>query len=145
MTDDSTVSGLLKKRDELQRESASLREQMAIVSNSIDAIDQVLESFGFEGELEGKTPRAARVILFYRNELREYLLGELRKASGPLSSRQLASMVCQCEGKDAKDRRLVADITRRVGCALRRMRAVKMVHGYRDKSGAAVWSIESRF
>ncbi|MGO4869025.1 MAG: hypothetical protein ACLPGW_00185 [Roseiarcus sp.] len=139
MRDESTINGLLQKREELQRESAGLREQMAIVSNSIEAIDRVLEAFGFEGELEGKTPRAARVILFYRNELREYLLGELRKAERPLSSRELASMVCQCEGKDARDRRLVADVTRRVGCALRKMRAAKIVRGERDKSGAAVW------
>ena len=94
MRDELTINGLLQKREELQRESAGLREQMAIVSNSIEAIDRVLEAFGFEGELEGKTPRAARVILFYRNELREYLLGELRKAERPLSSRELASMVC---------------------------------------------------
>ena len=105
---------------------------MAVVSNSIEAIDRVLEAFGFEGELDGKTPRAARVILFYRNELREHLLGELRKADGPLSSRQLAERVSQCEGKDARDRRLVADVTRRVGCALRKMRAAKIVCGERD-------------
>jgi hypothetical protein len=89
MKDDSTVSGLLKKREELSRENASLREQIAIVENCNDAIDQVLEAFDFEGDLEGKTPRAARVILLYRNELREYLSGQLRKASEPLSSRQL--------------------------------------------------------
>ncbi len=55
---------------------------MAIVSNSIEAIDRVLETFGFEGELEGKTPRAARVILFYRNELREWLLASLGRLTG---------------------------------------------------------------
>ena len=141
MQDASVINGLLQKRADLQRESAGLREQMAVVSNGIEAIDRVLEAFGFEGELDGKTPRAARVILFYRNELREYLLGELRSADGPLSSRALAERVCQCEGKDARDRRLVADITRRVGCALRKMRAAKIVRGERDKSGAAVWEV----
>ena len=141
MQDASVINGLLQKRADLQRESAGLREQMAIVSNSIEAIDRVLEAFGFEGELDGKTPRAARVILFYRNELREYLLGELRNADGPLSSRQLAERVCQCEGKDARDRRLVADVTHRVGCALRKMRAAKIVRGERDRSGAAIWSV----
>ena len=137
-----TISGLLRKREELQRESAALREQMAIVANSIEAIDRVLEAFCFEGDLEGKTPRAARVILFYRNELREWLLAELRKDAEPLSSRQLAERVCQCEGKDARDRRLVSDVTRRVGCALRKMRAAKIIRGHRDKSGAAVWGIQ---
>ncbi len=142
--DQHTVSGLLRKRQELQRESAALREQMAIAANSIEAIDRVLEAFGFAGELEGKSPRAARVILFYRNELREYLLGELRKADKPLSSRELASLVCQCEGRDARDRRLLADVTRRIGCALRKMRAAKMVAGERDKTGAAVWALSQK-
>jgi hypothetical protein len=142
MRDESTINGLLQKREELRREGATLREQQAIVANSIEAIDRVLEAFGFGGELEGKSPRAARVILFYRNELREYLLGELRKAAEPLSSRRLAEMVCQCEGKDARDRRLVADVTRRVGCALRKMRAAKMVEGRRDRTGAAVWTAQ---
>jgi hypothetical protein len=142
--DGATTKGLLRKRNELQRECASLREQMAIVSNNIETIDRVLEAFGLEGELEGKTPRAARVILFYRNELREYLLGELRRADRPLSSRELASMVCQCEGKDARDRRLVADITRPVRCALRKMRAAKIVRGERDGSGSAIWTVAKK-
>lgn len=47
------------------------------------------------------------------------------------------------EGKDARDRRLVAGVTRRVGCALRKMRAAKLVRGERDKSGAAVWSVDT--
>jgi len=52
-------------------------------------------------------------------------------------------MVCQCEGKDARDPRLVADVTRRVGCALRKVRAAKMVVGRRHRSGAAVWNLSS--
>lgn len=141
MRDESTVNGLLQKREELQRETAMLREQMAVTANSIEAIDRVLEAFGFQGELDDKTPRAARVALFYRGELRAFLLGRLREADRPLSSRELAVMVCQTDGKDARDRRMVGDVTRRVGCALRKMRATKSVQGHRDKSGAAVWSV----
>ena len=142
MTDDSTISGLLKKREELQRENAELRERIAIISNDVEAIDRVLDTFGYHGELVGKTPRQARIVLFYRNELREYLLAELRKAEKPLSSRALACLVCQCEGKDARDRRLLTDVTRRVGCALRKMRASGVVGGHLDKRGAAVWAID---
>ena len=141
MTDESTIYGLLKKRDELQRESAELRERMAVAANAIDAIDQVLETFGHTDNLEGRTPRAARVVLFYRNELRSFLLDQLRKAKGPLSSRQLACIVCETEGKSTGDRRLLNDVTRRVGCALRRMRATKAVEGHRGKDGSAVWSV----
>ncbi len=41
-------------------------------------------------------------------------------------------------GEGRGDRRLLADVTRRVGCALRKMRAGKAVQGHRDKSGPAV-------
>jgi len=141
MHDESVVNGLLAKREELLRENADLRERMAVISNDIEAIDRVLDAFGYAGELKGGTPRQARIVLFYRNELREYLLAELRKAERPLSSRELACLVCQCEGKDARDRRLLADVTRRVGCALRKMRATKTVQSKRDASGAALWTV----
>ncbi|KQQ25943.1 hypothetical protein ASF58_13535 [Methylobacterium sp. Leaf125] len=77
-------------------------------------------------------------MLFYRHELREYLLAELRKAGEPLTARQLALLVCQTEGKDGRDRRLLADVTRRVGCALRKMRASRIVEGERTQAGQ-VW------
>ena len=141
MRDESLVNGLLAKREELQRENAELRERMAILVNDLDALDRVLASCGYRGELIGSTPRQARIVLFYRNELPEYLLAELRKADKPLSSRDLVCRVCQCEGKDAADRRLLADGTRRVGCSLRKMRSQGSVYGERDKSGAAVWSV----
>jgi hypothetical protein len=90
MTDESTINGLLRKREELQRENAELRERTAIVANDIEAIDRVLDTFGYQGELEGRTARAARIVLFYRNELRQYPLAKLRKADRPRSSRELA-------------------------------------------------------
>ena len=135
-----TIAGLLRKREELLREQSDLRERTAILANDVDALDRVLDTFGYQGELVGGTPRQNRIVLFYRNELRDYLLSELRKAAEPLSSRQLACLVCQCEGKDARDRRLLTDVTRRVGSALRKMRVTGVVEGRRGSDGSAVWS-----
>lgn len=140
MNDQTLINGLLAKREELSRENAELRERMAIVSNDIEALVRVLDSCGYRGELVGNTPRQARIVLFYRNELREYLIAELRKADGPLTSRQLACLVCQCEGKDHRDRRLLTDVTRRVGCALRKMRSGKIVEAERAGAGQ-VWRL----
>ena len=60
------VSGLLQKRSDLEKENAECRERMALIANDIQAIDRVLNAFGYSGPLEGRTPRAARIILFYR-------------------------------------------------------------------------------
>ncbi|WP_156398941.1 hypothetical protein [Methylobacterium sp. Leaf469] len=138
MQDQTLINGLLAKREELSRENADLRERMAVLANDIETLDRVLDACGYRGELVGSTPRAARIVLFYRNELRDYLLAELRKAVEPMTARQLAESVCQTEGKDSRDRRLLTDVTRRVGCALRKMRASRMVEGERTQAGQ-VW------
>ena len=139
MEDATLINGLLAKRVELCNLNAELREKIAVVANDIDAVERVLDSLGYQGEAV-TTPRAARIVLFYRNELREYLLAELRKATGPMTARELAVKLCEVEGKDWQDRRLVTDVVRRVGCALRKMRATRVVEGQRTQSGQ-VWRV----
>ena len=139
MDNATLINGLLAKRVELCALNCELRERMAVVSNDIDAVERVLDSLGYQGAAV-TTPRAARIVLFYRNELREYLLAELRKAAEPLTARELAQRLCQVEGKDWQDRRLLTDVVRRVGCALRRLRASRVVEGERTQAGQ-VWRL----
>ena len=140
MEDQTLINGLLAKRQELTNLNAELRERMAIVANDIEAVERVLDSIGYQGQLVGNTPRAARIVLFYRNELRDYLRAELAKSEEPLTARELAQRLCQVEGKDWQDRRLMTDVTRRVGCALRKMRATRVVDGERTQAGQ-VWRL----
>lgn len=142
-TYEHTIAGLLSRRAELMTETAELRERMAIVANDIEAVDRVLDSFGYTGDLDGRTARQARIILFYRNELRTFLQRELAKAERPLSTRELAMLLCQTEGKDGKDRRLLADVTKRASKALREMRRQAIVVSQMDSKGAFVWSIRA--
>ena len=137
MDDATLINRHLAKCVELHAINCDLRERMAVVSNDIEAVERVLDSLGYQGEAV-TTPRAARIVLFYRNELREYLLAELRKAPAPMTARELAVVLCQTEGKDWQDRRLVTNVVRRVGCALRRLRASRVVEGERTQAGQ-VW------
>ena len=139
MEDATLINGLLAKRAELVNLNAELRERIAVVANDIEAVERVLDSLGYQGEAV-TTPRAARIVRFYRNELREYLLAEMRKASAPMTARELAVKLCEVEGKDWQDRRLITDVVRRVGCALRKMRATRVVEGERTQAGQ-VWRI----
>ena len=139
MDDATLINGLLAKRVELCALNCELREKIAVVANDIEAVERVLESLGYQGEAV-VTPRAARIVLFYRNELREYLLAELRKAPAPMTARELAVKLCEVEGKDWQDRRLITDVVRRVGCALRKMRATRVVEGERTSAGQ-VWRV----
>jgi hypothetical protein len=139
MKDETTISGLLQKRADLEREKAECHVRMATIVNDLDAIDRVLEAFSYPGDIEGKTARVARIILFYRNELREFVQGELAKAARPLSLRELSQLVCQTDGKDGRDRHLLADISKRVANALRQMRRRGIVASEKNARGLLVW------
>jgi hypothetical protein len=63
---------------------------MATIRTDVEAIDRGLDSLGYEGELESRTARTERIVLFYRNELRSFILKELRGSDRQLSTRELA-------------------------------------------------------
>lgn len=137
---DQTINGLLHKRDELMGEFYALRERMAELHNDVAAIDRVLDALGYDGDLQDRQPRATRLIIFARNELRAFLLHELRKGE-PLSSRDLAERICSEEGKDIRDQRMVMDVTRRVSKAMRLLRERGAVRGDKDRMRRFVWSL----
>lgn len=136
-----TISGLLKRRAELMDETVVLRERMAGVATDIEAIDRVLDAFGYTGELANRTARQERIILFYRNELRDYLVKALREAGAGLSTRQLAQRLCQTEGKDFHDRRLLGDVVRRCSKALRQMRYHGIIVEAGSDRGTILWGL----
>lgn len=139
---DHAISGLIRKRDEMLEEIAVTRERLAVLSNDIEALDRVLERLGYDGPVK-LTPRVPRVVLFYRGELRQFLLGSLRD-HGPSTSRQMAERLIQMEGKDARDRRMMADVVRRIGKALRQMMEAGISVRER-RNGEFVWRLASAF
>lgn len=137
-----TINGLLGRRTEIMEEMAVTRERLAVLSNDVEAIDRVLESLGYAGEIKLST-RAPRIVLFYRGELRQFLAGYLRD-NGPSTSRQMAEALIQMEGKDARDRRMMNDIVKRIGKALRQMMELKMITRTAEKiKGEYVWQLDT--
>lgn len=136
------ISGLLRRREEMMSEIAVTRERLAVLSNDVESLDRVLETLGYEGDVK-LTPRVPRVVLFYRGELRQWLRNRLEEA-GPQTSRQLAVALVQMEGKDDRDRRMMNDIVRRMGKALRQMQDVGIVtRSPKPIRGEYVWAIST--
>ena len=84
--------------------------------------------------------RQSRLVIFQRNELRQFLLREVRKGE-PLSSRDLAERICSEEGKDIHDQRMVMDVTRRVSKAMGLLQDAKAVKGEKDRMRRYVWRV----
>ncbi len=123
----STVNGLIKRQHELQKEAQDLADRQAQIINDLDAIARCIQALGHSGPFELRPVRQARIILFYRNELRGWLRGELEKKTGPVRTAELARVLCQMEGKAPEDARLFQDVTRRVCGALSQMRDMGQV------------------
>ncbi|HTV70182.1 MAG TPA: hypothetical protein VMF90_16770 [Rhizobiaceae bacterium] len=137
----NTIAGLLRKRGEMLANLGDLREQIAVLSNDLESLERILETLGYEGDLMTKASRAPRIVLFYRGELRSFLRQSL-KEHGPSTSRELAERLIQIEGKDGRDRRMMNDVVRRMGKALRQMRDGGIVSRSKEKiRGEYLWTL----
>ncbi len=141
-TYEHTINGLRQRRAELMQEIAVLQEKLAVLANDLDAINHVLTRFGDTQKID-VTTRVPRIVLFYRGQLQQFLLTELRER-GPATTRDLCERLVQLENKDKRDQRMMADIISRVGKALRRMHQHGLIIGTKTKTmGQYLWRISS--
>lgn len=138
---DHTISGLLTKRADLFAEAEHIRDRLAEIKNDIGAIDRVLDTLGYAGDLDAAMPRQKREVIFGRGELIRGILAELRHAEGPLSSREIAQNLVSLRGEDARDRKYVSDLTCRVSKALRQSRDDGAVRSSVDAKGNVFWAV----
>lgn len=141
-TFEHTVNGLLTKRADLFNEAERLRDRMAEIKNDIGAIDRVLQSLGYEGDLDAKMPRQKRQVLFGPGELTRAILDELRDAPEPLSSREIAQAIVALNGQDARDRKLLGELTKRVSKALRVLSRDSLIKRRQGPRRYMLWEIE---
>ena len=136
-----TINGLLTKRADLFNEAILIRDRLAEIKNDLGAIDRTLTTLGYEGDLDAAMPRQKREVVFGRGELTKSILTELRHAEEPLGSREIARLLISTRGEDARDRRYLTDLTRRVSKALRILKKNGVVRSAPDNRGNLFWEI----
>ena len=140
-TFEHTINGLLTKRADLFNEAIRIRDRLAEIKNDVGALDRVLGTLGYTGDLDAEMPRQKREVIFGQGELTRAILDELRDATEPLSSRDIARAVVAVGGQDARDRKLITDVTRRASKALRILKQGGDVRSAVDPKGNLMWSI----
>ena len=135
-----TISGLLAKRAELFNEAERIRDRLAEIKNDVAAIDRVLSTLGYDGDLDAQMPRQKRQVLFGPGELTRAILDELRTATAPMATRDIARAILAVNEQDARDRRALTEVTRRVSKALRIAKQSGLVQGAKDQAGNMVWA-----
>ncbi len=140
-TFEHTISGLLTKRRDMLHEAERIRDRQAEIRSDVQALDRTLSALGFKGDIDATMPRQKRNVIFGRGELLRAILDELRDAEGPLRSREIAQALIAVRGEDPRDQKYIADLTRRVGKALRPLRVVGSVATIKDSSGCSMWKL----
>lgn len=93
---------------------------------------------GYEGDLDAMMPRQKRHVVFGKGELFRACMEVLRNADAPLTSRQIAQQIMELNGQDARDRRSMNALVKRVGKCLRQTEVAKKGT---DTQGNLVWTI----
>lgn len=139
-TYEHTITGLLKKRVDLYHEAERIRDRTAVIKNDIAALDRVLGTLGYTGNLDAEMPRQKHERLFGQGELTRAILDTLRGATEPMASRDIAREIIAVNEQDARDRRLLTEVTRRVSKALRIQKQRGHVQRVMDQAGRVVWA-----
>jgi hypothetical protein len=84
-------------------------------------------------------PRQKRNVLFGPGELTRAILDELRTATPPLASRDIARAILAVNEQDPRDRKLLTEHTRRVSKALRALKLQSLVCVAVDAAGQITW------
>ena len=138
-TYEHTISGLLTKRADLFNEAQRIRDRLAEIKNDIGAVDRVLGTLGYAGNLDAEMPRQKRHVLFGRGELTRAILDVLRDATEPMATREIARECLAVNEQDPRDRKLLTEHTRRVSKALRSLKKELLVSESYSEHASKLW------
>lgn len=118
------ISGLARKRAELAGEIEATHKRLSQMIADLGNIDATLLLFDPAFEIEGIKPKAFRPPSDWssRGEMAKAVLGVLRRASEPLTCRDIAFQIMVERGVDTDDERLLNLMRARVATALRHQR-----------------------
>jgi hypothetical protein len=119
----NTIAGLVAKRAEIAGRIDAARVALQQLIVDLDHIDAAIRIFDPDYDLAGirsRTYPAAQVAR--RGDSIRLILDILRRASEPLTTKQIALQVMAVRGQNVNDAALVLTLTRRVGASLRSYR-----------------------
>jgi len=131
----ATIKALTEKRtdlnDQLDKHQAAVRQ----IIQDIDHVDATLKLFGIEKDRD-KVLRQS-----YRGEVAKIILGAIRDARRGLTSEELAQRVLIERHSNPDDKKLVANIIKRIRGCLQHYRRKGVVVSRENDAGFLEWSV----
>ena len=139
---DYVLAGLTKRRAELSGEADALHARLALIATDIGHLDAVIRQFDPDYDLASIRPKRLRSPdTVGRGERSRALLTVLRDAAEPITTADIVRQLMAKQGQDAGDRRLLAQITKRVGMALSRQKANGAVRTVEGQGQFVLWEV----
>ena len=119
MENEHVLGGLTRKRAEIAGQIEHTQAALRKLVTDLDAIDAAIRIFDPEadiGSIKAKAypPRHAA----FRGEMMRHVMGCLRVASEPVTSRDIATVVMKARGLNPEDAGLAVTIRKRVGACM---------------------------
>lgn len=123
MKNEHVLSGLVRKRAEIAGQIEHAQLALRKLVTDLDAIDAAIRIFdpnADTGAIPNRQypPRHAA----FRGEMMRHVMGALRLAEGPVTSRDIARTVMVARGLDPEDPTMLQMIRKRVGACLWKMK-----------------------
>ncbi len=121
MAEPHVITALAKRRAQLAGDIESTQARLHQMILDLEHLDQTLMMFDPSYEIASIKPKAFRPPADWskRGEMTRLILGILRKATEPLTSRDIALQLIIERALDKDDESLLRLMTKRVGVALR--------------------------
>lgn len=142
MKNEHVLGGLIRKRKEIasQIEDAQLRLRQAIID--LDNVDATIRLFDPEIDLEEIRPNPLPPRhSAYKGEMGRIVLGAIRDAGRPMTSKELTFHVMAERGLNVHDKRLVRIIQKRVGACLKHYRERNVLQSSKGPGSFLLWKV----
>ena len=118
------ITGLMKRRALLTHEIEQTHERLRQMVIDLESLDATLLQFDPKLEIETIKPRAFRPPKDWskRGEMMRLIISVLRRATEPLTTRDIAFELIVERALDKTDQKLIRLMSKRVGVALRHQR-----------------------
>ena len=143
MPESHVISALASKRAELSGEIERTHQHLSKLIAELENLDATLLLFDPDYPIETIKPKAFRPPDDWSNrgEMTRVVLGILRQAAEPLTTRDIALQLITDRALDTSDMRLLRLMSKRVGVALRRQRMEDVVKSSQGPGQYMLWEI----
>ena len=145
MENEHVLGALVRKRSEIAGQIEHTQAALRKLIVDLDSIDSAIRLFDPDADIVSIAPRQypPRHAAF-RGEMMRHVMGCLRSAAGPITTRDIALVVMKARGLDPSDAGMLVTIRKRVGACIFKIREAGHVQEVAVTGELKSWKLAAR-